>query len=68
MPLKWSLDDGWVSSPSSELLLWLPPTNRQVLWAWHTKLVMGRSQNLIMSPNFVHGPEWKKCYIRERSS
>ncbi|KAJ7502133.1 hypothetical protein B0H11DRAFT_1990650 [Mycena galericulata] len=59
--------DGWASSPSSELLLGLPPATRQVLWTQHTKLVIGRSQTLVLSPIFVHGPEWKNCYIQQRS-
>ncbi|KAJ7434773.1 hypothetical protein B0H11DRAFT_2116338, partial [Mycena galericulata] len=57
------LDDGWTSSSSQELLLWLPTTNREGVWMQHTKLVIGRKQTRISFENSVHGAEWKKCYI-----
>ncbi|KAJ7801476.1 hypothetical protein B0H14DRAFT_2349518 [Mycena olivaceomarginata] len=68
MPRKWHLDGGWASSPSSELILWLPPANRDILWTQPTKLIIGRSQTRILFDNFVYGTEWKNCYIGQQRS
>ncbi|KAJ7447541.1 hypothetical protein B0H11DRAFT_2082334 [Mycena galericulata] len=63
MSQKWYLDGGWASLPSSKLLLWLPPANRNTLWTQHTKLLIGRSQTRILFDNSAYGTEWKNCYI-----
>ncbi|KAJ7434769.1 hypothetical protein B0H11DRAFT_1756899, partial [Mycena galericulata] len=57
------IDAGWGLSASRELLLWLPPTNREGVWMQHTKLVIGTKQTRILFENSVHGTEWNKCYI-----
>ncbi|KAJ7463258.1 hypothetical protein FB451DRAFT_1043079, partial [Mycena latifolia] len=59
------LDQGWVCSPTSDLLLWLPNPNRLGLWTPRTKRVIGQQQSLILFHNSVHGTDWTNCYLHQ---
>ncbi|KAJ6543121.1 WD40-repeat-containing domain protein [Mycena capillaripes] len=61
--LDWEITKGWVSSYPSELLFWLPPNLRIGLWLPNTKLVISKQQTSLSYDNFVHGREWRKCYV-----
>ena len=55
------LDNGWIMTASSELLLWVPPWNRQGL-VWPSNIaVIGRSLTELDFANFVHGSIWESC-------
>ncbi|KAF8210877.1 hypothetical protein K438DRAFT_1569600, partial [Mycena galopus ATCC 62051] len=59
------LDGGWICSPSSNLLLWVPSPYKIGLWTPLTQLVIGQQQYQVSFENCVHGSEWKNCYIHQ---
>ncbi|KAJ7830803.1 WD40 repeat-like protein [Mycena olivaceomarginata] len=60
----WNLPqtDGWLTSPSSELLIWLPRPLRHGLWSPNNTLVIGGRQTRLILDHVVHGSEWAKCW------
>ncbi|KAF7979201.1 hypothetical protein HWV62_43134 [Athelia sp. TMB] len=57
------LENGWIMTASSELLLWVPPWNRQGL-VWPGNItVIGPSPTELDLADFVHGLNWESCKI-----
>ena len=55
------LVNGWIMTVSSDLLLWVPPWNRQGL-VWPSNItVIGRSPTELDLTDFVHGSKWESC-------
>ncbi|KAJ7511385.1 hypothetical protein B0H11DRAFT_1700210, partial [Mycena galericulata] len=59
---------GWLTCCPSELVIWLPRSLRNGLWAPHNTLVIGEEQTMLIFDNFVHGTEWKQCYVGRQTS
>ncbi|KAF7978739.1 hypothetical protein HWV62_44746 [Athelia sp. TMB] len=57
-----SMSNGWVSTASGELLLWLPPWNRPALcFLSNNNMTIGPHATQLDLTNFVHGDEWQQC-------
>ncbi|KAF7971795.1 hypothetical protein HWV62_19931 [Athelia sp. TMB] len=55
------LENGWIVTASGQLLLWLPPWNRQgLVWPSNVAL-MGHSLTELDLADFVHGSDWVSC-------
>jgi WD40 repeat protein len=59
---EWSeLTDGWIRSPRSELLFWVPPWDRQRLCWPRNTVIIGQPYTKLDLSQFVHGTSWQKC-------
>ncbi|KAF7971296.1 hypothetical protein HWV62_21452 [Athelia sp. TMB] len=55
------LENGWIMTASSELLLWIPPWNQQgVVWPSNVAVVAPSLTEIDLS-DFVHGSRWEAC-------
>ncbi len=55
--------DGWVTSPSRHrLLFWVPRDFRERLLMPGQQLILGVEPLELDLSQFVHGPDWAKCY------
>ncbi|KAF7967331.1 hypothetical protein HWV62_34689 [Athelia sp. TMB] len=55
------LENGWIVTASGQLLLWVPPWNRQgLMWPSNVALI-GHSLTELDLADFVHGSDWVSC-------
>ncbi|KAF7975677.1 hypothetical protein HWV62_8777 [Athelia sp. TMB] len=55
------VDNGWITTASSQLLVWLPSWYRQGL-VWPSNVaIMGSSLTELDLTDFVHGSDWHSC-------
>ncbi|KZP27933.1 WD40 repeat-like protein [Athelia psychrophila] len=55
------LNNGWITTPSSQLLLWVPSWYRPgLVWPNNTAVIAQSLTELDLS-NFVHGSAWQQC-------
>jgi hypothetical protein len=54
-------EDSWIVGPNSELLFWVPPLHRSVLWRPSNIAVIGQHSTKIDFSRFVHGTSWARC-------
>ncbi|KAF7971792.1 hypothetical protein HWV62_19925 [Athelia sp. TMB] len=55
------LENGWIVSASGQLLLWVPPWNRQgLVWPSNVAVVAPSLTELDLA-DFVHGSDWVSC-------
>ncbi|KAF7971105.1 hypothetical protein HWV62_22028 [Athelia sp. TMB] len=55
------LENGWIVTASGQLLLWLPPWNRQgLVWPSNVAVVAPSVTELDLA-DFVHGSDWVSC-------
>jgi WD40 repeat protein len=59
-PFVLNVDSGWVVGPKHQLLFWVPPASRHLLWSTRTLFVIPRSTTLDLS-RMRHGQHWKEC-------
>lgn len=55
------LDGGWIRTPSSQPLLWVPPWHRQGLVWPNNAAVTANSLTELDFSDFLHGSDWQKC-------
>jgi WD40 repeat protein len=53
--------DGWMYGRESELLFWVPPSNRRGLWWPYNTVVIGKQTTRLIFHQFVHGTAWTHC-------
>jgi WD40 repeat protein len=59
---SWTLKDGWILSPASQLILWVPPWLREGLYFPETSLVISVSGTTQLDfSDFAHGTSWQEC-------
>ena len=56
-------DNGWVSTPSSQLLFWVPPCYRLGLFRPSNTAVMAAEAVRLDFTQFLHGSDWERCMI-----
>ncbi|KAF7975275.1 hypothetical protein HWV62_10164 [Athelia sp. TMB] len=57
------LDNGWIMTASSQLLLWIPPWNRQgLVWPSNVSVVAPSLIDVDLT-DFVHGSDWESCKV-----
>ncbi|KAF7967335.1 hypothetical protein HWV62_34697 [Athelia sp. TMB] len=55
------LENGWIVTASDQLLLWVPPWNRQgLMWPSNVAVVAPSLTELDLT-NFAHGSDWVSC-------
>ena len=55
------VENGWITTASSQLLVWLPSWYRQGL-VWPSNVaIMGSSLTELDLADFVHGSDWQSC-------
>ncbi|KZP02943.1 WD40 repeat-like protein [Athelia psychrophila] len=55
------LDNGWIMTPSSQLLVWVPSWYRTGLVWPNNTAVIGPSLTELDLSDFVHGSDWQEC-------
>jgi WD40 repeat protein len=58
-----TMENGWMQGPNSELLFWVPPTNRTGLWWPRNTAVISSVVTVLDFRRFVHGDSWQHCRL-----
>ena len=55
--------DGWIKSAEGDLILWANPDHNKFLqWDPRRRLTIPNAKVSIDVEDFIHGPDWWKCY------
>jgi WD40 repeat protein len=57
----WTLKDGWILNPASDLILWIPAWLREGLYFPQTSLVISSATTKLDFTDFAHGALWQEC-------
>lgn len=55
-------DDGWVRSPSGQLLLWVPVDKRKPFYHPWTRLIIPRGGVEMDLSQMAYGFKWQECF------
>ncbi|KZP32870.1 WD40 repeat-like protein, partial [Athelia psychrophila] len=57
------LENGWMRNSPTELLFWVPPTYRTMLWMPDDIAIIGEYSTRVDLTHFVHGENWAQCHV-----